>query len=79
MHASDMLEYGNKIIEVFRNGTSLSEYLKESDNATYDYMLKDVNNFIQKSESIAEKINTSLQIMQKSLLMSWIEVKTKKM
>ena len=60
MHAKYMLKYGDKIIEAFRNGTFSSEYFKKSDNFAYDYVLKVVNNFIQKIESIAEKINLSL-------------------
>ena len=60
MHAKYMLKYGDKIIEAFINGTFSSEYFKKSDNVAYDYVLKDVNNFIQKIESIAEKINLSL-------------------
>ena len=40
MHANDMLKYSNKVIEAFRNGTSLSEHLKKSDNSAYDYVLK---------------------------------------
>ena len=40
MHANDMLKYSNKVIEAFRNGTSLSEHLKKSDNSDYDYVLK---------------------------------------
>ena len=31
--------------------------LKKSDNAAYDYVLKDVNNFTQKIESMAENID----------------------
>ena len=38
----------------------MSEQLKKSDDAAYDYMLQDVNDFLQKSESMAEKINLSL-------------------
>ena len=30
---------------------------KKSDNAAYDYVLKDVNNFTQKIESMAENID----------------------
>ena len=60
MHANVMLEYRDKIIEAFTNGTFSSEHLKESDNAAYDYVLEDVNNFIQKIESMAEEINLSL-------------------
>ena len=55
-----MLEYGDKIIEAFRDGAFLSEHLKNWDAAAYDYVLKYVNNFIQKIESMAEKINLSL-------------------
>ena len=60
MHANEMLEYEDKIIEAFRNGTFLSEHLKKLDAAAYDYVLKDVNSFIQKIEFFAEKINSSL-------------------
>ena len=34
--------------------------MKKSDDAAYDYALKNVNNLIQKIESMAEKINLSL-------------------
>ena len=57
VHANDMLDYGGKIIEAFRNCTFSSEHLRKSDDA---YMLKGVNNLIQKIESMAEKINLSL-------------------
>ena len=57
VHANDMLDYGDKIIEAFRNCTFSSEHLRKSDDA---YMLKGVNNLIQKIESMAEKINLSL-------------------
>ena len=60
MHANDMLDYGDKIIEAFRNRTFSSEHLKKSDDAAYDYTLKGVNNFIQKIESMAEEFNLSL-------------------
>ena len=49
-----------KIIDAFKDGTFLSEYLKKSDDAAYDYALKNVNNFIQKIELMVEKINLSL-------------------
>ena len=55
MHANGMLEYGDKIIEAFRDGTFSSEHLKKS----YD-VLKDVNNFIQKIESMTVNINLSI-------------------
>ena len=34
--------------------------IKNKDAAAYEYVLKDVNNFIQKIESMAEKTNLSL-------------------
>ena len=60
MQANDMLEYRDKIIEAFRDGTFSSEHLKKSDAAAYDYVLKDVKNFIQKIESMTENISLSL-------------------
>ena len=56
MYANDMLDYWDKIIEAFRNGNFSSEHLKKPDDAAYDYTLEGVNNFIQKIESMAEKI-----------------------
>ena len=38
----------------------MSEHFKKSYDAVYDYVLKDVNSFIQKIESILEKSNLSL-------------------
>ena len=60
MQANDMLEYRDKIIKTFRNGTFSSEHLKKSDDAAYDYTLKGVNSFIEEIESMAEKINLGL-------------------
>ena len=57
MQVNNLLEYRNKIIDAFKDGTFLSEYLKKSDDAAYDYVLKDVNNFIQKIESLSENSN----------------------
>ena len=83
-----MLEYRDKIIDALRDGTFLSEHLKKSDAAAYDYVLKDVKNFIQKIESMAENINLSFfedffesssLIMQKSLSILRIQIKTKKL
>ena len=88
MHANDMLEYRDKIIDALGDGTFLSEHLKKSDAAAYDYVLKDVKNFIQKIESMAENINLSFfedffesssLIMQKSLSILRIQIKTKKL
>ena len=50
VQANDLLEYRNKIIDVFKDGTFSSEYLKKSNNAAYGYVLKDVNNFIQETK-----------------------------
>ena len=60
MQANDMLEYRNKIIKAFKNGTFLSKHLKKSDAAAYDYVLKEVTKSIKKIESMAENINLSL-------------------
>ena len=48
MQAKGMLKYRDEIIEAFRNGTFLSEHLKKSDDAAYDYVLKDVSKFTKK-------------------------------
>ena len=34
--------------------------IKKTDNAAYDYVLKDVIDFIQEGQSMSEKINLSL-------------------
>ena len=60
MQANDLLEYGGKIIKAFKDGTFLSEHLKKSDDAAYNYVLKDVNKFIEEIKSMEEKINLSL-------------------
>ena len=60
MQANDMLNYRDEIIEAFRNGTFSSEHLKKSDNAAYDYRLKDASKSIKKIESMAKNINLSL-------------------
>ena len=54
MQANVMLGYRDKIIKAFKDGTLPSEYLKKSDAADYDYVLKNVGKFIQKIESMAE-------------------------
>ena len=56
MQANDLLEYRYKIIEAFRDDTFLTKHLKKPDDAAYDYVLKDVNNFIQKIKSMEEKL-----------------------
>ena len=60
MQANDLFEYRDKIIDAFKNRTFLSEHLKKSDDAAYDYVLENVDDFIQKTESVSEKINLSL-------------------
>ena len=60
LHGNNMLEYGDKIIDAFKNGIFLSEHLKISDDAAHDHVLGDVNNLVQKIEQMAEKINLSL-------------------
>ena len=60
MQANDMLNYRDEIIEAFRNGTFSSEHLKKSDNAAYDYRLKDASKSIKKIESMVKNINLSL-------------------
>ena len=60
MQANDLLEYRYKIIDAFKDGTFPSKYLKNTDIAGYNYVLKDAGNFIQKIKSIEEKINISL-------------------
>ena len=53
MQANYLLEYRDKIIDAFKDGTSLSKYLKKSDNAGYNYVSKDVKDFIQEIESMS--------------------------
>ena len=87
MQANDMLEYRDKIVQAFRDGTFSSEHLKKSDGVAYDNVLKDVEKFIQKIKSMAENINLSLfedflnhhnqLIMQKDLSILRIQIKTK--
>ena len=59
MQANDLLEQRDKIIKAFKDGTFLSKHFKKSDAAAYNYVLKDVNNFIQEIKSREEKINLS--------------------
>ena len=55
-----MLEYRDKIINAFRDGIFLSDHLKKSDAAAYDYVLKDASKFIKKIELMADNIYLSL-------------------
>ena len=47
MQANNMLEYRDKIIEAFRDGTFSSEYFKKLDHAAHDYVLKGVGKLYQ--------------------------------
>ena len=60
MQANDLLESRNEIIKAFKNGIFLSEHLKKSGDAAYNYMLKNANEFIEEIKSTVEKINLSL-------------------
>ena len=60
MQANDLLEYRKKFFDAFKNETFLSQYLKKSDDAAHDYLLRNVNKFIKKGKSMEEKINLSL-------------------
>ena len=60
MQANDLLESRNKIIKVFKDDIFSSEHLKKSDDAAYDFTLKNVNKFIQEIRSMEQKINLSL-------------------
>ena len=85
MQANHLLEYRGKIIKAFKDGTFLSEHY----DAAYNYVLKDVNEFIEEIKLTEEKINLSLfedffnhhpqLIMQKSLLILKMQMKIKNM
>ena len=56
--ANDLLEYRDIIVKGFEDGTFPSKHLKKSDDAAYNYVLKDVN--IEEIKPMEEKINLSL-------------------
>ena len=60
MHANELLESRNKIIKAFKDDIFPSEHLKKSDDAAYDFTLKNINEFIQEIRSMEEKVNLSL-------------------
>ena len=62
MQADDLFEYRYKVFDALKDGTFLSEHLKKSDDAAYDYVLKDVHDFIQEIKSMEEKTNLSLSV-----------------
>ena len=86
MQAKDLLEYRNKIIDAFKDGTFLSEHLNQMLLLIINYVLEYVNKLIEEIKSMEEKINLSLKnflnhhhqvIMQKCLLLK-IKMRTKK-
>ena len=56
MQANDLLEYRDKIIKAFKDGTFLSEYFKKSDDAAHDYVLKDVMILFRKLNQWKKKL-----------------------
>ena len=60
MQAKDLVKYRNKLLGHLKMVLFLSEHLKKSDDAAYNYVLKDVNKFIEEIKSLEEKINLSL-------------------
>ena len=48
MQPNEILEYRDKIIDAFKDGTFLSEYLKNPDGTGYEYVLKNVKNLPKK-------------------------------
>ena len=60
MQAKDLVKYRNKLLGHLKMVLFLSEHLKKSDDAAYNYVLKDVNKFIEEIKSMEEKINLSL-------------------
>ena len=86
MQVKDLVKYRNKIIKAFKDVIFPSEHFKKSDSAAYNYVLKDVNEFIEDIKSMEEKIKVCLKIflsfhhqliMQKSLLIL-VQIKQKK-
>ena len=60
MQVKDLVKYRNKIIKAFKDVIFPSEHFKKSDSAAYNYVLKDVNEFIEDIKLMEEKINLSL-------------------
>ena len=56
MQGNDLLEYRSKIIDAFKDGTFLSENLKELDNAAYDFMLNYVKEHFKKLNRLKKKL-----------------------
>ena len=60
MDAKELLESRSETIKAFKDDIFLSEHLKKSDDAAYDFTLKNVNKFVQEIRSMEEKINLNL-------------------
>ena len=56
MQANDLLEYRNTIIDAFKNGIFLSEYLEKLDEARYKYVFKDVKKLFRKLNRWKKKL-----------------------
>ena len=52
MQAKDLLEYRNKIIDAFKDGTFLSEHLKELDAADYAKTFINIKNRDEKKKKL---------------------------
>ena len=60
MQANNLSKCRDSIIKAFKDGTFLSEHLKNSDDGAHNYKLENVNEFIEKIKLMEEKINSSL-------------------
>ena len=60
MDAKELLESRSAVIKAFKDDIFLSEHLKKSDDAAYDFTLKNVNKFVQEIRLMEEKINLNL-------------------
>ena len=60
MQANDSLEYRDKIIDAFKNGTFLSEHFLKNQMMLLILVLEVINNYIEEIKSMEEKINLSL-------------------
>ena len=60
MHANELLKCRDKIIKAFKDDIFSSEHLKKPNDAAYNYMLENVNYFIEEIKSMKKKINLSL-------------------
>ena len=60
MQANNLSKCRDSIIKAFKDGTFLSEHLKNSDDGAHSYKLENVNEFIEKIKLMEEKIDSSL-------------------